>query len=219
MKSKRVEKKNKGVFITFEGGEGAGKTTLIHRIFEALSQKGYHLMETLEPGGCELGKDIRKLLLHQTMSSLSPYSELFLYLADRAQHVQEIILPALESGQIVLCDRFNDSTMAYQGAARSLDLELIKNLCELAASGLVPDLTFYLDLDPEVGLKRAMMKKTYDRLEEEAIEFHLEVRKAFLSLAKSFPKRIEVIDATLEADEVFSWVLQKVEAYLCSKDF
>ncbi|MCB1110976.1 MAG: dTMP kinase [Chlamydiia bacterium] len=215
-----MKRRNKGLFITFEGGEGAGKTTLINRVFDELTQKkGHSVVRTLEPGGTALGKEVRELLLHQTKSPICRQSELFLYLADRAQHVQELILPSLEAGRIVLCDRFNDSTLAYQGAARSLNVDLLRGLCLAATDGLVPDLTLYLDLDPKVGLARAMQKNTYDRLEEETLEFHTKVREAFLRLAKEEPDRFHVIDASKEIAVVYAAAMQEIESTLCSKSF
>jgi len=207
----------RGLFITFEGGEGAGKTTLIDRVYEELTAKGHLALRTLEPGGTALGKDIRKLLLHQDKSPICRQSELFLYLADRAQHVQEMIVPALDEGKIVLCDRFNDSTLAYQGAARSLNIDLLRGLCLAATDGLVPDLTLYLDLDPKVGLSRAQAKKTYDRLEAEDIAFHTKVREAFLSLAKDEPDRFHVLDASKDVDSVYVAAMKEMNGLLCSK--
>lgn len=211
-----MKRKNKGLFITFEGGEGAGKTTLINRVFDELIAKGHSVIRTLEPGGTSLGKEVRELLLHQMKSPICRQSELFLYLADRAQHVQELILPALEAGRIVLCDRFNDSTLAYQGAARSLNVDLLRGLCLAATDGLVPDLTLYLDLDPQVGLSRAKQKNTFDRLEQENLDFHIKVREAFLSLAKEEPERFHTIDASLDVDTVYGAAMQKIESALCS---
>lgn len=212
-----MKKKNKGFFITFEGGEGAGKTTLIDRIFEELAMRGLSVIKTREPGGTSLGKEIRKLLLYQETSPVSHQSELFLYLSDRAQHVQEVILPALEAGSIVLCDRFNDSTLAYQGAARAIDIDFVKKLCLAATEGLIPDLTLYLDLDPAIGLARAQKKQAHDRLEKESLEFHTKVRNAFLALAKEEPERFHIIDASQGVDAVFAQAISEVEKALCLK--
>ncbi|MCB1107980.1 MAG: dTMP kinase [Chlamydiia bacterium] len=213
-KKKRVKKRNKGLFITFEGGEGAGKTTLINRVFDELSSKGHSVIRTLEPGGTSLGKEIRELLLHQKKSAICRQSELFLYLSDRSQHVQELILPSLNAGRVVLCDRFNDSTLAYQGAARALNVDLLRGLCLAATDGLCPDLTLYLDLDPEVGLSRAKQKNTYDRLEAEKLEFHLKVREAFLSLAEKEPDRFHTIDASKDVDTVYYNAMKEIESLL-----
>ena len=212
-----MKRKNKGLFITFEGGEGAGKTTLIDRVFETLTTKGHSVVRTLEPGGTSLGREIRELLLHQKTSPVCSQSELFLFLADRAQHVQELIMPALEEGKIVLCDRFNDSTLAYQGAARSLNIELLQGLCLAATDGLVPDLTLFLDLDPSVGLKRAQQKDAHDRLEQEDLTFHHKVREAFLFLAKEEPERFHVIDAEMDVKTVFEKAMKEIDSLLCLK--
>lgn len=207
----------KGFFITFEGGEGSGKTTLQHKLFSHLQGKGYATLSTRAPGGTSLGVSIRDLLLHQKNQFLSKKAELFLFLADRAQHVAELILPALEDKKIVLCDRFNDSTLAYQGAARHGDLEFIELLCSYVTEKLVPDLTLYLDVDPLVGLKRARQaiakqgKADYDRLENETLAFHQRVRASYLNIADRHPKRFIVIDSHQHIDEVFSIALQSVE--------
>lgn len=212
-----MKRRNKGLFITFEGGEGAGKTTLIDRLFDELSAKGHVVIRTREPGGSALGKEIRTLLLDQEEHPVCSRSELFLYLADRAQHVHQVILPALEEGEIVLCDRFNDSTLAYQGAARALNLDMIKSVCQAATDGLLPDLTLFLDLDPKLGLERAMQKNAHDRLEKESLDFHTKVREAFLHLAKEEPNRFHVIDASQPLDTVYTLALREVETVLCLK--
>jgi dTMP kinase len=211
------KKKNKGFFITFEGGEGVGKTTLIDRVFDYLTAKGHAVIKTREPGGTRLGQQIRDLVLHQKEFHPTKRAELFLFLADRSQHVHEVILPALEEEKIVLCDRFNDSTLAYQGAARAFDRAQLKSFCAFAVSDLVPDLTLFLDLDPEIGLVRAQKGKggTYDRLEKEALSFHQKVRAAFLSFAKEEPERFHVIDATEPTDVVFTLAIQEIDSTLC----
>lgn len=212
-----MKKKSKGLFITFEGGEGAGKTTLINRVHDALAEKGQKVIKTLEPGGTPLGCDIRKLLLHDQTTSICERAELFLFLADRAHHVKTVILPALDEGKIVLCDRFNDSTLAYQGAARDLDLNLLRTMCDISTEGLTPDLTLYLDLDPQVGLERAKKHDVPDRLEKESLEFHTEVREGFLALALEEPDRFHTINAEKGMDKVFSAAMTEIETVLCLK--
>jgi dTMP kinase len=212
-----LKRKSKGLFITFEGGEGAGKTTLITHVYDTLSEKGYQAVKTLEPGGTPLGLDIRKLLLHEQTTSICERAELFLFLADRAHHVKTVILPALEEGKIVLCDRFNDSTLAYQGVARHLDLSLLRSMCDIAAEGLTPDLTLYLDLDPKVGLERAKKHDVPDRLEKENLEFHNEVREGFLALALEEPDRFHTINAEQEIQEVKRRAMEEIETILCQK--
>ncbi len=181
----------RGVFVSFEGGEGAGKSTLMEGIYQSLELQGLPVIQTRAPGGTEFGEKVRNLLLHDDQS-LDGRSELFLFLADRAQHVFEVIKPALEEGKIVLCDRFNDSTIAYQGVARELDPSFVRSLCLFATKQLEPDLTFYLDIDPVEGLKRAKAKSSVkDRIESEALEFHQKIREAFLRLVSNDPNLLQ----------------------------
>ncbi len=204
----------KGLFLTFEGGEGAGKSTIIDRLHKHLSNLGLEVVKTKEPGGTPLGSLIRNLLLHLD-EKISPKSELFLYLADRSQHVETIILPALESGKIVLCDRYTDSTIAYQGAARSFDLELMKEYCDFATSSLNPDYTLFLDVDPNVGIHRAKKQSAgFDRIEEEGIKFHQKVYDAYQHLIQKEQKRFLVVDASQKQDDVFHLVLEKLSPIL-----
>lgn len=196
------------MFITFEGGDGAGKSTAISRLKEFLEDQGKEVVSTREPGGVPLGEEIRNILLH-SKSPVTPISELLLFLAARAQHVEEKIRPALQAQKVVLCDRFTDSTLAYQGYARGFPLEKLLPLCELASGGLVPDLTFYLDLDPEIGLQRAVKERNgHDRMEQEEKSFHNRVREGFLKLASLNPARIHQIDASKSPDEVFQDILR-----------
>jgi dTMP kinase len=178
------------VFITLEGGEGVGKTTQQALLALQLRQAGYPCLCTREPGGTALGRALREILLHG--DPLTPLAELFLYAADRAEHVQKCILPALAAGQVVVCDRFTDSTLAYQGYGRGLDLQQVRQLNHLATGGLQPHLTLWLDLPPEVGLARSGLA---DRLEQERLEFHRRVHQGFQTLAAAEPQRIVRIDA------------------------
>ena len=175
------------------------------------------MVKTLEPGATQLGLSLRDLVLHKEEYPLSSRAELFLFLADRAQHVEEMIIPALMQEKIVLCDRFNDSTMAYQGAARSFNTELLKSFCAFAASDLTPDLTLFLDLDPKIGLERAEQGSgiSHDRLEKENLSFHSVVRDAFLSFAKEEPQRFHVIDASQSSDSVFDLAIKEIDSALC----
>jgi len=187
------------VFVTIEGGEGVGKSTLIAGIYDYLTkQKKLFVVKTFEPGATPLGKEIRNLLLHKKEMTISKRSELLLFLADRAHHVEVLIRPALNEDLIVLCDRFNDSSIAYQGGAR--DLQDIEELCLFATGGLVPDLTFYLDLDPKIALARIARGK--DRLEDERLEFHQKVREGYLNLARKHKDRIVVLNAAGEPSVV-----------------
>lgn len=176
-------------------------------VYQELVSQGKAVLKTRAPGGTAIGEEIRKLLLHQS-TPLDARCELFLFLADRAEHVKEIIRPALEKDQIVLCDRFNDSTVAYQGAARGLEEEKVRSLCLLATGGLEPGLTFYLDLDPKIGFQRVKQsKQTHDRIESEEIGFHQKIRKAFHRIASQEPKRMVIIDASKSPGEVFKETL------------
>ena len=190
-------------FITFEGIEGCGKSTqaeILSRVLQA--ETGCQVVATREPGGCPIANQIRAILLDAENSALVPLAELLLYAAARAQHVAEVIRPALAEGKIVLCDRFTDATTAYQGHGRSLDLALIENLAQLATGGLSPDLTILLDCPEEVGIKRAMARinatsgAREERFEQESLRFHQAVRKGYLKLAAENPARFIVIDGT-----------------------
>lgn len=210
-----------GVFITFEGGEGAGKSSLIRKLSHHLTEQGFSLLLTREPGGTFLGEKIRSILLnHNFKERLGLKSELLLFLAARAQHIEEIILPALQQGKIVLCDRFNDSSIAYQGAGRKLGFEYTMNLCHLACN-LEPDLTLFLAVDPKVGLSRtrASQKENagageVDRIEAETLEFHERVNEAFHLLAEKSPNRIKIIDANLSIESVYQQSIQYISALI-----
>jgi len=209
--------KKKGIFITFEGGDGAGKTTLIQKIFSYLGKLDFDVFQTRAPGGTELGTEIRNLLLHQHNTLLSKRSELLLFLADRAQHVDELILPNLKKNKIILCDRFNDSTIAYQGGARGFKEGWVRKLCDFACDGLTPDLTLYLDLDPKIGFERAKKAGLVkDRIESETLKFHQKIRKAFKLIAKKEPKRFIIIDASETPEEVYIQAKVKIDALLRS---
>lgn len=206
------QKCEEGLFITFEGGEGAGKSTLISSLREHLLQQNSPLLCTREPGGSTLGEQIRShLLLPSQKTPLSARAELCLFLASRAQHIEEVILPALRQGKVILCDRFNDSTIAYQGVGRNLGIDYVSKLCTMICQGLSPDITFYLDIEPEIGLKRST---TLDRIEQETLAFHSSVREAFLQLANREKHRFFVIDAHRSAREVFDQVLAIIEGRL-----
>jgi len=199
----------KGVFITFEGGDGAGKTTLIESVFKELMKGKRPVIKTREPGGTPLGEAVRGLLLHS--GSVSPYAELALYLASRAQQVSEVILPALNEGKIVLCDRFNDSTVVYQGFARDLGMEKVTEICRFVSQGLTPDLTLYLDIDPKIGLERTSKDRKHDRLEEAGLSFHQKTREAYHQIQKKEPKRFRIVDASKLPEEVFQSAMQWIE--------
>lgn len=193
----------RGKFITFEGADGSGKTTQIEKIKEYLEQQGHKCLLTREPGGSDLGNKIREILLHYD-GEVDSLAELLLYMADRAQHVKKVIIPALNEGIYVLCDRYIDSSVAYQGYARGLDIERIINLNTIATDGLNPDLTIVFDIKTETAMQRVGEEK--DRLEQEGIEFHRKLCNGYLELAKKFPERIKTVNANLNIDEVFEQV-------------
>ena len=213
---------NKGFFITFEGGEGAGKSTLIDNVSENLQGKGFSVLKTREPGGTVLGEKIRSLLLDLSDSKMSSYAELCLFLASRAQHIKEVILPALNSGKIVLCDRFNDSTLVYQGYARNLGMDAVESFCKFISENLKPDITLYLDIDPSIGLKRVKKEpqrgatKGLDRIESEGISFHQKTREGFHLLVKKEPNRFFIVDAALSKEKVLEESLELIYKKLVS---
>lgn len=202
---------NKGLFITFEGADGCGKTTQINLLNEYLKKKNYNTFLTLEPGGSDIGKNLRQILLHHE-GFVSNTAELLMYLADRAQHSECIIKKEMEKGSTVLCDRYTDSTVAYQGYARGGDIEKINLLNDIATQGLKPDITFLFDVDSEVAQTRVGEEK--DRLEKEGLEFHKKIRFGYLELAKKYPERIKVIDANLPIEKVFEQVKKIIDNIL-----
>ena len=181
-----------GVLITFEGIEGSGKSTHLHLAEEFLRAEGLPTVVTFEPGATPLGRELRQLLLSATLP-LQHLAELFLFLADRAEHVRQVIKPALEAGKVVLCDRFVDSTTAYQGYGRGLDLAFVKEGNRRATGGIWPRLTILLDCEVEVGLART---RGVDRFEEEGVEFHKRVREGYLRIAEEEPLRVKVVDSS-----------------------
>ena len=197
----------KGLFITFEGGDGCGKTTQIKLLDEYLQSKGYKTLVTREPGAKGLGVKLREILLNYD-GEVSPTCESFLFLADRAQHVDCIIKPALEDGVIVLCDRHTDSTVAYQGYGRGLDLDQIHKLNNIATSGLKPDLTILLDVDLETSQARVGDEK--DRMESAGVEFFQKVRQGFLEIAKQEPERVKVINSGDSINCIHNKILELV---------
>ena len=202
----------RGVFITFEGPEGSGKSTHSRRVYEDLSADGYRAVHTAEPGGTPLGGRVRDILLEKEEISLAPAAELFLFEADRAQHVEEVIIPELDARKIVICDRFNTATFAYQGYGLGMDMDLIKTLDEAATGGLRPELTILMDIDVETGLARAGAGRSADRMEKRAKAFHEKVRRGYLDLAGQDPGRIKVIRVRDAKDETYALVKKEVYA-------
>lgn len=209
------------MFITVEGIEGSGKSTALTLLSQELGRRGLDVLLTREPGGCGLGRAIRPIVLDARTRSLNMRAELYLFLADRAQHVAEVIRPALEAGQIVLCDRYTDSTLAYQGYGRGLDPEKLRRINEMATGGLTPDLTLLMDLPVGIGLERAGLRNqrqgtvlSEGRFDAESVDFHERVRQGYLALAEEEPQRIARINAEQRPEDVLLQCLSAVEDYL-----
>jgi dTMP kinase len=206
-----------GAFITFEGADGSGKTTQVRRLAERLAARGVPHLVTREPGGTAAGLAIRALLLEPRTPPLAPDAELLLYAADRAQHVRETLRPALAEGRLVLCDRYADATVAYQGHGRGLDLGVIAELNRIATGGLAPDLTLVFDVDVDEAARRMRARAGVEaptRFDLEAREFHARVRAAYLCVAEAEPGRVRVLDAAGAVDEVADRVWSAVEPFV-----
>ena len=201
----------KGYFITFEGADGCGKTTQSKLVQEYLENSGYEVVWTREPGAKGLGQKIRELLLHYD-GDVAPMCEAFLFLADRAQHIEHLIKPAVDEGKIVICDRHTDSTIAYQGYGRGEDIKQLEYLNNLATGSIKPDLTFVFDVATDVAQKRVGDEK--DRMESAGIEFHKKVREGYLEIAKQEPERVKVIDANNNIERVFEDTKKILERFL-----
>jgi dTMP kinase len=215
-------KARRGIFITFEGPEGSGKSTQMKLLAERLRTGGREVLETQEPGGTPIGQQIRRVLLDAKNRELSATAELLLMFAARAQNVDQWILPALAAGRIVLSDRFTDSTLVYQGAARGLGLEVVYEVDRIACRGLVPDQTFLIDIDTEAGLARARRRAdaaqdVETRIEDHDLAFHRKVREAYRQLASDEPQRVRLIDGGRAADVVAAEVWHAVEALLAAR--
>jgi len=211
-----------GLFLTFEGTEGSGKTTQLERLVARLEAEGYSVARTVEPGGTEIGRQIRRILLDAKNSGLDATAELLLYFASRAQNVAEVIRPGLGAGRAVVCDRFTDSTLVYQGAGRNLGAETVMQLHAIACGELEPHITVYLDIDLETGLARARERNRATasdetRMDDQTIDFHRRVRAAYLDLAARARHRFRVIDASGTMDEVAAAVWSAVEPALESR--
>ncbi|HUP66236.1 MAG TPA: dTMP kinase [Thermoanaerobaculia bacterium] len=207
-----------GFFLAVEGIEGSGKTTQVARLEQRIRSGGGNVIVTKEPGGTATGNRIRSILLDPQEEGMDPLTELFLYAASRRQHVVELIRPALERGAVVLCDRFTDATLAYQGFGRLLDLDRLRQINDWATDGIRPTLTLILDLPESVGLDRAKERNAAEdlqresRLEGEDLRFHRRVREGYLTLAEAQPDRYAVVDASGSADEVFDRLVQTLES-------
>ena len=206
---------DRGLFITFEGTDGAGKTTQIQRLKADLRQTGYDVCLTREPGGTPISEQIRDMLLNPDHSEMAATTELLLYAASRAQHVSEVIKPALEGGKVVISSRFADAMVVYQGYGRGLDLERINHLNRIATDGVTPDVTFVLDLPVEIGLQRVQNSRGgLDRLEREKIEFHRRLREGYQILAKQEPQRLKIIDSQVNSEQVYAQIQAIIQPLL-----
>ena len=211
----------RGLFITFEGGEGAGKSTQCKRLKTALENDGYDVVLTREPGGVPEAEKIRDLLVQRDGGNWTPMAECLLFFAARQMHVETLIKPALTTGKIVICDRFTDSTVAYQGYGHGFDIATIRNLEKTTLGNFVPDMTFLLDLPVADGLKRSLKQKdiaqgrenTEDRFEKLDTSFHEKLRQGFLTIARENPNRVHVVDAMQDADNVFNVIYGRVRQY------
>ncbi|MBG9548605.1 dTMP kinase [Bacillus firmus] len=203
----------KGKFITVEGPEGAGKTTIIDMLASNLAEEGYQVLQTREPGGIEIAEQIRSVILDKKNTKMDPRTEALLYAAARRQHLAEKVKPALDEGYIILCDRFIDSSLAYQGYARGLGIEEVYSINSFAIEGMMPELTLYFDIEPEAGLERINQHKgrEVNRLDLEQLDFHHKVREGYLKLMELYPERIFKIDASKPLEEVYQQAESKLK--------
>ena len=204
----------KGLFITIEGTDGVGKSTQIALLVDYLKKKGLEVVLTREPGGTAIGEKIRDILLDAENKKMTAETEAFLYAASRAQHVDEVILPALEQGKVVVCDRFIDSSFAYQGFARGIGVDFVENINKHAVAKCMPDITFFFNLEPEKGIFRKEASKTLDRIENEKMDFHCNVYNGYKELLKKYPERIKRIYAGRSVDDVHKQVVEIISRIL-----
>lgn len=209
-----------GLFVTFEGVEGSGKSTQVEALVRHLEERGESVKPTREPGGTAVGEEVRRILLDLGHAGMRPLTELFLYLASRAEHTASVVRPLLERGEIVISDRYADASAAYQGGGRALGASFVAPLNEVATGGVKPSVTFLLDLDPEEGLSRLASARggtARDRIEREALEFHRRVRAAYLASARREPERFVVVDARRPPSEITAVVVSKVDELLSER--
>jgi dTMP kinase len=208
------------LFITLEGIEGCGKTTQVERLADLLDRQGIKYIKTLEPGGTEIGNSIRKILLDSGNTNLFPLTELVLYIADRAQHMAEVIIPALEQEKWVICDRFLDATVVYQGFGRGQDMDLINRLNDIVTQGVKPDITILMDCPEEIGLSRALERnrdlyqEDQARFEKEKIDFHSKIREGYLRLAEMHKDRFRIVDASQNIDQVEKDIMKIISPHM-----
>lgn len=205
------------MFITLEGPEGSGKTTAVNTAVAQLEKLGYQIVRTREPGGTQIAEQIRNVILDKANTAMDSRTEALLYAASRRQHLVEKVWPAVKEGKIVICDRYLDSSLAYQGGARGLGIDNVLNINMFATEGTFPDLTLLFDIDPEIGLARiaANADREVNRLDLEKLDFHKKVRNTFLDLAKRYPDRFVIIDASKSQEEVAKATLDTILARLC----
>lgn len=201
----------KGYFITIEGPDGAGKTTQMRLLVEYLNSINKKVITTREPGGTSISEDIRNIILNKKNTQMDCITEALLYAASRAQHVKEVIIPALQAGKVVICDRFVDSSIVYQGIGRNIGIEKIQMINDVATDGLIPDITLLFKIDPQIALNRKTKRNRGDRLELENIEFHQRVYQGYQQLEKLYPNRIIGIDATMDIKSINSRVIEVLD--------
>lgn len=204
----------RGKFITVEGTDGAGKSTQIELLVKYLQNNGFEVVVTREPGGTSISEKIREIILDVENSEMSDITEALLYAASRAQHINQKIKPAVESGKVVICDRFVDSSIAYQGYARGLDMSLIEDVNMYAVDGMIPDATLFFDIKPEIGIARKKNVQSLDRIEKEALDFHYKVYNGYKELLEKYPQRIKRIDAEKDVEEVHAQVVEVLKEIL-----
>jgi len=205
----------RGLFISFEGGDGSGKTTQIKLLREYISGKGVEVVTVREPGGVPVSEKIREIILDNRNTDMDNITEMLLYAASRAQLVSQVIIPALDSGKCVICDRFVDSSYVYQGIARGLGIDAVKTVNDIATKKLLPDITFFIDVEPKDALERRLSNSEPDRLEREDISFHCKVHQGYIRIAGMFPERIKRIDGSLSKDEVFLQIKKHIDEIFC----
>jgi len=204
----------KGIFISIEGTDGSGKTTQINLVKDYLEEKGHNVVITREPGGTRISEKIRSIILDPENKEMCKTTEMLLYASSRAQLIYEVIKPALKTGKIVICDRFIDSSFAYQGYGREIRLDYITGVNNVALDGVMPDLTFFFDLSPETALSRRLASSGADRIEREDIEFHMKVYQGYKRLARLHPERIKMINAERSVEEIFNDVKKWLDRLL-----
>lgn len=202
------------LFITFEGPEGSGKTSILSQVKEKLASDGIEIVATREPGGSVISEEIRKIILNKDHTLMDPWTEVLLYISARRQHLVEKVFPELNSQKIIICDRFSDSTLAYQGYGRKLDINKINAIQDMAFDNFKPNLTILFDVRPEIGLQRIKNRNQNDRLDKETLEFHNLVYQGYQAIAKNNSERIKVVDASKELNQVLEEVYQIIKSFI-----